>query len=159
MELQLILQRLKATIDKMETLSESQFNYLNIVTKFDFQENCGTVCCVAGWYPVWFPKEGFQYEIIYSDSDIAGFDIVQVVDGIPYSGGGQIDLCEYHGLSLSIIQTLFYGETLLAENEVLVENDIENNLDTVIRVFKRVYELLEKGTIAPDYDDTDYYFD
>ena len=50
-----IIDKLKLTRKHMDELREEQFDYSKIVAAFEFENNCGTVCCVLGWYPKWYP--------------------------------------------------------------------------------------------------------
>lgn len=149
MELSLVLERLKATIEKMKTLKNTQFHYSVFVSKYDEKSECGTVCCVAGWYGNWFKEHGFFY---YQENHFFDFRSIgrKTESGVNYEIGEILG--EYHGLSYSIISTLFYGKDLRCENGTLVDNSILNGLPNVIRVFERVYELLEKEVITPEYD-------
>jgi hypothetical protein len=105
MEKKEILKRLWATIKKLVNLPDENFKYNLYVTKGDVDKGCGTVCCVAGWYPKWFPESGLKWRLIddgYNRSVTLG-----------YWEDLKIDiLSDYHGLSLNIIYFLFYGNRI-----------------------------------------------
>jgi hypothetical protein len=43
--------------DFLTNLKPSEFDFSEIVGEFDYDNNCGTVCCAIGWLPVVFPEE------------------------------------------------------------------------------------------------------
>lgn len=41
----------------LEDLKPSKFDYRRIVSRWNKDTTCGTVCCAIGWLPVVFPKK------------------------------------------------------------------------------------------------------
>jgi hypothetical protein len=129
-----ILKRLDATITKLTTLESSQFRYNEFVTKFNTERTCGTVCCVAGWYPIWFPKVNLTY------NDIGIVSITR------YKHIGTI-LGKYHGLNANLIDVLFYGHTLFIGEDCIVFNTLNNNLQQVQQVFAAIRKLVAEDKL------------
>jgi hypothetical protein len=46
----------KILIDFLKELPINKFNIVDMVTDYDIDEDCGTVCCAVGWFPAIFPK-------------------------------------------------------------------------------------------------------
>lgn len=139
MDQQLKIDRLAATIEKMKELREEQFNYTFFVSQFEEGKNCGTVCCVAGWYPKWFPESGIywgQRTINPNDS------LLQIKDRLSY----------FHGLNIEIIKYLFFGDgdsfdtlyTLFLEGPI---SCVDNRISDVIKQFEFVLKILKEGKI------------
>lgn len=59
MDTQLKIDRLQHTIDMLRTLKPDQFYYKSFVN--EMHGDCGTICCVGGWYPKWFPDAGLVW--------------------------------------------------------------------------------------------------
>lgn len=97
----LVLGRLRATIEKLLMLPECQFAYDRYVTVANGE--CGTVCCVAGWYPQWFPEAGLKWQ-----SYGTHLDLISTSHQDEYYNQ-QESLIDYHGLSENLIEVLFYG--------------------------------------------------
>jgi len=137
MELEEVLSRLKKTIDLSKTLKDEQFDYGNLVTEFDYENVCGTVCCIAGHYPNW-GIEGFYYQKSFF--------------GITLNN---TELSYYHGLSGYLIRVLFYGNNYNATFTDSLPNhkDLSDySLQDVIKRFETVYKLLENKTITPNWN-------
>lgn len=47
----------------LKTLKEEEFNYKSFVSRYDFKNICGTVCCAWGWVPKFAPESGIVWEI------------------------------------------------------------------------------------------------
>jgi hypothetical protein len=99
MEKRQILHRLWATVKQLVNLPDDNFAYNLYVTKGNIDKGCGTVCCVAGWYPKWFPESGLKWESI-ADKTVKLCNWETLVSDC---------LEDYHGLSFEIICFLFYG--------------------------------------------------
>lgn len=141
MELQEVLTRLDYTISKAKELKPEQFNYDEYITKFDFKNGCGTICCIAGHYPNW-NIEGFYY-------DKSFFASVEYL-GIHYTFSG---LCDYHGLHKRIIRFLFYGGSVHHFSFIELNTSKrlwEFTLPDVIERFEHVRNLLASGEITPN---------
>jgi len=143
-----ILKRLRKTIDLSKTLKVEQFNYNKFVTDFDTENNCGTVCCIAGHYPNW------GIDIFKYDSD-ALYNIVTSNEKNQLMSKIKQQLVDYHGLSGELISVLFYGGNFGGKlSDKLVEYiDLSKySLQEVIERFEKVYKLLENKTINPDWN-------
>ena len=127
MKKSLILKRLWATIEKLVNLDPEQFSYSELVSEGNTEKVCGTVCCVAGWYPKWFPKAELIWDLSYSSAGfIQGIDLYPVNNNISTNVSNK--LSEYHGLNDDIIDFLFYGfitNLQLTEKGLLVADQIE----------------------------------
>ena len=138
MELNQVLERLDYTIEKAKGLKLNQFNYSEYVSKFDFENNCGTVCCIAGHYPNW-NIEGFVY-LNYSLHSIPSLYIIDA-------------LSDYHGLSEDIAYFLFHNYSinspLFAEFEEILPLE-KVTLSYVLERFEFVRKLLASGEITPN---------
>lgn len=113
MEKFLIIRRLNGTIKMLKSLKDRQFYFSDYVKKYKEKKNgtlCGTVCCVAGWYPKYFPKSEMVWSR-YDDNNVM----------VTSNKWGNIDrgLGEYHGLSESFISALFYGNSLVESKDGL----------------------------------------
>lgn len=96
MEKDLVIERLDNTIGMLKWLDPSAFDFTTWVS--ESQRDCGTVCCVAGWYPKFFPEVGLYW----------GRDTVDSLNLYPRIGNSIIGtLSVYHGLSEPLIAALF----------------------------------------------------
>lgn len=135
---QQIAANLQKILDKIETLQPEEFNFSSYVTKFDKEHQCGTVCCVLGWFPKWFPKSGIKWK----------------TDGSLYSETGNIysQLQKLTGCSDDVIEYLFYGKMF----EILQQEHKENipklsshsNLEEVKNAFKYIINCYEENLIG-----------
>lgn len=149
MEQQLKIQRLEATIEKMKQLKPEQFHYADYVHEWDHRTGCGTVCCVGGWYPQWFPESGLIYfgagmDLRFRNGEIAD----DAEDGLQ----------NWHGLESNVINYLFYGG-LRSHNSGGRANQIpalfpgapdshtRNGLPQVIRQFEFILQLLKENKL------------
>lgn len=149
----LVLERLQATIDNLRSLPNSKFSYEVFVDQYDSKKECGTVCCVAGWYPKWFPKSG----LIWEDDTLSVKSRDKEIDTV---------LKKHHGLSKELISILFYGQERTinyrfklpkAKKNIMVDNSASFSLGLenrdysskteVLEMFKYVYELIDKDLI------------
>lgn len=99
--------KLTKTLKKLERLPKEKFKYSSFISVPG--RKCGTVCCVAGWYPKWFPEAGLRYKTSPLSSlikfGIAGrteFSINNVNE----------KLSKYHKITTDLVNHLFYGEGL-----------------------------------------------
>jgi len=151
MRLKKVLERLRKTIKLSKKLKDEQFNYKRFVTEFDYENNCGTVCCIAGHYPNW------GIDILKYDSNtilnITPSDTkCQLMSNIKYQ------LEDYHGLSGELISALFYGRNIdgTFTDELVNHEDLSlYSLQEVIERFETVYQLLENKTIKPNWNSYD----
>lgn len=101
MDKTLIIERLQNTIDKLQTLKESQYNNswsYGYVTKCDAVTFKPLVATVAGYYPLWFPDAKLQTR--------NGGIVPEKGLNIP------LTLQEYHGVNQSLIACLFFRRSL-----------------------------------------------
>ena len=128
----------------MKGLREDEFEYDQFVTDFNTDDNCGTVCCVAGWLPKWFSKD-FKW-IRQEDFTNGKFDYFPELRN---SGCNlpSTQLEVFFGLEEGYISTLFYGSPLIINHKVVMDNSIGNNLSEVIALWERTIELIENDVI------------
>ena len=123
----------------LETLDEQQFNYEVYVTDFDKETNCGTVCCVGGWFPRIFPED-FQWigslgkDRLYVKGNREDFD--QTV---------KESIQEFLEISEFIYQALFHGMIPRQIKLGLPKTNIYSNLSEVIHLFKEYKKLYIDG--------------
>lgn len=48
--------RLLKMIQFLKELPEDKFDFSDVVSKYDDENKCGTVCCAIGWTPIIFPN-------------------------------------------------------------------------------------------------------
>lgn len=140
MELNQVLQHLDYTISKAKELKPEQFDYSDVVMEFDELKKCGTVCCILGHYPNWQIK-GFSYfkSIVDFEVDYSETDSIDIKDGLSH----------YHGISLTLVNFLFFGRGPLFRN-LPHYNDLKDySLSEVIQRFELVRKLLASGAITP----------
>ena len=58
-EEQHIIANLLTILNKVKTLKEEEFTFSTFVK--ESKNGCGTICCVAGWFPKWFPNSPFRW--------------------------------------------------------------------------------------------------
>lgn len=174
MNKQKILSRLQATIDQLEKLKPKQFDYSLYVSNYSKRHKCGTVCCVAGWYPKWFPES--ELEWVYDEMGYINL----------YDKSREYDTDEmlgiYHDLSNDIINFLFYGvgyripklksynifkylkskkynnkvaqilskyqtKLKISENNIFIDNGLNSELPYVINMWKLIYDFVDQDII------------
>ena len=59
---------LKKLSEGLKTLNPEKFAYERFVTKYDYQTDCGTVCCAYGWMPRFVPESGVKWEHVIEAS-------------------------------------------------------------------------------------------
>lgn len=140
-----VLRRLKKTITKLSKLKKENFNYELFVDKWNKEKQCGTVCCVAGWYPKWFPEAGLIWTKRSHDLS-AGKGVNGGWSGIEYK------LMKYHGLTEKAIGSIFYGRGLYERESLTMEvviqqmvKDVQFDMDrvTVKQVTARFKKILK----------------
>jgi len=144
-----ILDRLWTTIEQLVNLSPRKFKYSETVAKGDLKKVCGTVCCVAGWYPKWFPESGLEYRLREISVDPSPGEVPYV-----YVSGNHLPMNHtlkyYHGLAHSIINFLFYGECIyirLSEKGEAVADEILKywRKDIYIQIEDSWYVQMKRG--------------
>ncbi len=145
MEKQEVLSRLRTTLAHMKELDETQFYYGSFCDTFDYERQCGTVCCIAGHYPNWGLGDFCYKENNVSDMDLFSIEFKECIIGA---------LMNYHGLSEGIIGYLFYGSPLFFEAMGIMGSVKSNcSLSVVITRFEFIYKELESGTLQPDFSE------
>lgn len=139
MKKELVIKRLEATIEKLKGLKESQFSYFTYVEAHDGQ--CGTTCCVAGWYPKWFPKSNLIWGIVerFNEVHLNTCNKVSVQDA----------LMDYHGIDIDLIDALFYGHgyAFLNIKHIDSADQRKTTIKEVIERFQIVLEAIKSGKI------------
>ncbi len=100
MKKQLIIQRFQDTIDMMKQLKPEEFDYGDFVS--ERKENCGTVCCIAGWYPKYFPESELIWSSTRSKFYLDLTNLNNSTDVMPV-------LMKWHGISRELANAIFYG--------------------------------------------------
>lgn len=164
MEKNLVLSRLGDTIEKLKALSPSQFYYGNYVSKME--NGCGTMCCVMGWYPTWFPDAGLSY---IETTDVNRRLAVSGETSTIEKSRLLAPLIEWHGISMEIMNGLFYGASMnlelcspvhivLAKRtgisistryiQLAAKAGLQTQLPDVIDLFEKIYDLIENDAIV-----------
>ncbi len=132
------LQRLIHLRANIDTLKEEEFNYSQFVTKFDKKNNCGTVCCIAGHLPRWYPK---QWKWHGSDK----YPTLKKNEVEFYRT--RIDLCTFFETNSDIILALFYGYPIDELKIKLMRDDEMQNarLPEIKERFDKVIEYLKEN--------------
>jgi hypothetical protein len=123
----------------LHNLKDNEFRYNTFVSRCDDKQTCGTTCCVAGWYPHYFPKS----DLLWRPTEMGNLRL----EGKNMYIEGALEL--YHGLSNAIIAALFYGDELRVEKKVVLKDDVdmESTLSDVIHRFEVVINLIERDRI------------
>ncbi len=56
-----ILEEMKAALERYKTIKPEEFDFGDFVAKYDYQEQCGTICCLWGWEPSFGVLEGVKW--------------------------------------------------------------------------------------------------
>lgn len=141
MKKELIIERLEATIKMLRQLKTEEFCYESLVDKED--GDCGTVCCVAGWYPKYFPEHGFEW----TRRKHARLMATGVDSHFPTA------LMKYHGMRIELIEFLFYACTSnsMAQRQLCnifaFEPKQDWDLKKVTYLFAHCLELIQDGKL------------
>ena len=116
--------------------------------KGEFIDIKPTVADFVGWYPVWFPKSGFSYEFKNND-------VFLTYEGSPKQEDIIAGLCEWHGLSKTIIGCLFFGEIIII-NPNKPNKTVFKSFNTISRVqlikrFEAMYRCIDQNLIDPNW--------
>jgi hypothetical protein len=145
MKKELIIERLEKTIQMMKNLDEGSFDYSAWVSKYDHENMCGTICCVLGWYPKYFPETGITWD--NKDGCLAG----------KFSTSAK----EYHGISRELYDCLFTGDDLNASYNIISGTPVttktlinvthinrgSSKLPDVILVWEAIVNLIKEGKL------------
>lgn len=116
-------EKFKKIIDFLGKLKSSQFNYRAFVQEFDEKNKCGTVCCVAGWFPAIFPKN-FKW---VNRNSMNSVDEKRI---------------KFLGIDDKLNWALFYGDKEEQEGLGLPITNLNSNLKQVIKLFKAYYKTI-----------------
>jgi hypothetical protein len=128
---------LKLVRSKMDELKEEEFNFLELVSHYDIINDCGTVCCIAGWFPKWFPKN-FKWDIYnsvnYIDNDSRIFYFLK------------------HHYSYEILDLFFgfiteHGNERMRNEYKKYKSRTEATLEEVKQTWDAVFEAVENNTL------------
>lgn len=148
-----VISRLQMTLDKLKELPSRNFKYENYVSKSKELKDgstCGTVCCVAGWYPAWFPKAGLIWAEHTLKSKSCSNYYSYDSDAITKN------LANYHGISEDLVNVLFYGRIEYFESNkkfidgyhIGIKKDVhEVTKNDIIELFEFVLELIKNNQI------------
>lgn len=121
-KLELILSEFK------EQISPEQFGFKRFVTEWDEENNCGTVCCIAGWFPKLFPNSGFYWE--KDDQNLHTETGLSV----------ERHLIELLGLTTEEIDYLFYGASEYFDEVLDYELTNKSSYQEVIEGWEKFIE-------------------
>lgn len=107
-----IIGRFREVLTLLKGVNPEHFNYADYVTKAEEINGTvtGVVCCIAGYYPKWFPDR-WAYEILnlrYAGlkeqprctiKPLLNSDFTNIVKG----------LAEFHGVNVAIVHAIFHG--------------------------------------------------
>jgi hypothetical protein len=91
------------------TIKPEEFRFNEFVSKFDKESGCGTMCCIAGWFPKYFPNSGFYWkENNYEDQKIPAL-LVNKVTNNPVQRNDIANLLRCPSEFSPVCEYLFYG--------------------------------------------------
>jgi hypothetical protein len=138
----------------LSQLDPQEFNYSTYVSSHD--GDCGTTCCVAGWYPKYFPQSRLKW-VSKNGADNYGSKLTligpnrHIIQSWWQDPNGVEDaLTDYHGLSKDVIRALFYGEKLLekgsSEKYILPRIGLysHRSIEDIILRFEKVRTLIDQ---------------
>lgn len=126
------IKRLEDTIKMVENLKDEEFYFGDFVKEGDAKNVCGTICCVAGWYPKYFPECGLAYEL----DDSGNVDIT-------YDIGIRHTLCMWHGLKLGTIEAMIYPTWQDKINEKYLDSTA--TLQEILNLYNNILTRLKNG--------------
>lgn len=126
---------LEKILEKIKTLKEEEFDFSDYVSRCN-KKKCGTVCCVVGWFPKWFPKSGFTWKER------------QLIEPDEYDSVTEA-LIDIIGIPRKWIDCLFMGHV----NPIpeLPRTYLHSTLSEVIDVWEKSIEYLKENPIIPLY--------
>lgn len=118
-----VLSKLNDTLKKMKELDPKKFNYAHFVTECDLNKVCGTVCCILGWYPLWFPESGFKWivptgvvikiKLRFGENEMEDIELASLA---------------YHSISSKLNLILFYGDRGHVNSKGVITLDRGNDI-------------------------------
>ena len=120
--------RLLKLADFLDNLPRKQFNFGDVVEKFDEKKNCGTICCAVGWCPTVFPRQ-WNWITEYGD--------FYVRTKGSKTGDWTKDAEEFFGIGYADVTNLFFpnSEIPWARNTRLRNNATPKQVAKSIRQF------------------------
>lgn len=128
-----VADNLLKTVEFMQQLKPSQFNYQQWVTKGE--SGCGTVCCIAGWYPKYRPDSGLVWSSFYGN--------VILVKGKDKGANIATSLKLYHKISIDLVKFLFMGHN----NDLKQIIPLSTGLKKVTLVWLNIIEMIRLGML------------
>lgn len=128
------VEKLELILEKVKTLKPEQFVFSDFVYDYDGQNGCGTVCCIAGWFPKFFSKSGFIWE--HGDLKSKIFESKRSCDI-------QKHLSQLLNLPINWIEYLFFGDSE-RPNRSLPYLAEDADLARVIYVWEKAITYLKK---------------
>lgn len=127
----------------LDTLKDEEFEFSDIVSKFDNKNHCGSVCCAVGWTPKLFPKE-IEWA---KNANLCNFPLKMEGQGVTYRFAAQ----QLFGISHEDATRLFSPnnwlelgwQKLLPKNLDLGEFATARAVATNIRMFVKWHKSLE----------------
>lgn len=144
-----IIRRLEATLKRLKATHYTKFDYTQWVSSDEVTKDktCGTVCCVGGWYPQWFPRSGFYWKRNKTEGKL---DLMHNT----YRDKIKDALSNRHGLNNQMIECLFLGEEFRIEDEdcfliysVCAENGLFSSKGQVVKLWETVLKDIKSGKI------------
>lgn len=137
---------LKLILDKFkETIKPDQFNFSTYVAYGQPELNCGTVCCILGWFPLLFPNSGITWKKDWADRVTIALNdeiIDMLSDIVPH-------ICDLIGTDdEEIIRYLFFGQQYIRG---LPNIGLESSYDEVVEAWEYVidkYEIKPRNQFA-----------
>jgi len=128
---------LQKLVEKSSVLPPEKFNYVKFVTATD-QKGCGTVCCLAGWYPKWFPEAGIEWECFNSS-------LSMLIDG---------KIQKFHGISKTIVDAIFYGMKLKDDqkSKIIVPDILLSDAQNTPEYITKRIRIIQQSILAGELD-------
>lgn len=103
---ELKIERINGLLDMIQALKPTEFSYDYFVSEFNQENNCGTVCCLAGWMPKFFPESHLIWKYSeYWESYTLRVNLTTGPSEIRVIGA----LRAWFGLPMDIIGFIFFG--------------------------------------------------
>lgn len=55
------IERLKKALEAWKKIPKKIFYFNEFVAEYDFKNQCGSVCCLMGWSPKYYPELGYYW--------------------------------------------------------------------------------------------------
>ena len=127
--------KLEIILEKVKTLKEEQFRFEEWITEFDEEKSCGTVCCIVGWMPQWFPNCGIKYMYEYGYLELCVEDEIDSYERI------MSHLSTLLGIPLNVVEYLFAGKQKPSED--LPKLNLNSSLSAVIEAWEKTIKWLK----------------